>query len=123
MKFRVRIHVKGAAPATFNGGMDVLGAYVELSPSQRDGPETIPAMRLPLRVPALLQSSGASRQEVITNVSNGPGELSNEPQGQRGTLVAVSHVWAMKAVDRSAAPGATSSTGDEAGCGWLFGSR
>ena len=48
MKFRVRIHVKGAAPATFNGGMDVLGAYVELSPSQRDGPETIPAMRLPL---------------------------------------------------------------------------
>lgn len=48
MKFRVRIYVKGAAPATFNGGTDVLGAYVELSPSQRDGPETIPAMRLPL---------------------------------------------------------------------------
>ena len=48
MKFRVRIYIKGSPPAIFPGGTDVLGAYLELSPSKRDGYETTPALRLPL---------------------------------------------------------------------------
>lgn len=48
MKFKVRVYPKGGPPRVFSGGSDVLGAYLEIAPSRREGAETIPAQRFPL---------------------------------------------------------------------------